>query len=107
MSTENTIRKKLEIAFSPQQLSVINESHKHNVPAGSESHFKVLIVSDAFEGKRLLQRHRSVNAELAHELSSGVHALSLHTKTPDEWAASQNTIPTSPPCMGGDGNASS
>jgi len=107
MSTEHSIREKLEAAFSPQQLSVINESHRHNVPAKSESHFKVVIVADAFTGQGLLQRHRSVNAALAHELANGVHALSLHTKTPEEWAANQQSIPTSAPCLGGDGSASS
>ncbi|MGL5236711.1 MAG: BolA/IbaG family iron-sulfur metabolism protein, partial [Plesiomonas shigelloides] len=58
---------KLQAAFAPLHLDVINESHRHNVPAGSESHFKVVLVSDAFCGQRLLARHRAVNAALAEE----------------------------------------
>lgn len=50
---ENIIRSKLEAGFSSHSylhLNILNESYKHNVPKGSESHFNVLIVSDAFEG---------------------------------------------------------
>ena len=51
---QNAIRRKLESGFSTSSyfhLDVVNESHKHNVPKGSESHFNVLIVSETFEGK--------------------------------------------------------
>jgi BolA family transcriptional regulator, general stress-responsive regulator len=52
-----SIRHKLEI-FNPVFLDIINESHSHNVPRGSESHFKVVVISPEFEGKSLIQRHR-------------------------------------------------
>ena len=64
--------------FSPF-CKVINKSHRHNVPAGSESHFKVVIVSDLFNDKRSVSRHRDVYQTLSHELDNGVHALALHT----------------------------
>lgn len=79
----------------------MNESHMHNVPPGSETHFKVILVSDAFEGKPLLGRHRAVNTLLDAELKGGVHALSIVAKTPKEWAASAGSVPPSPACRGG------
>ena len=73
----------------------------HNVPPGSESHFKVVIVSDEFEGKRLIMRHRAVNTVLSEELSNHIHALSMHTYTNTEWEALTSGIPASPKCAGG------
>ena len=102
MTIESTIEQKLLDEFSPLHLDVINESHQHNVPRGSESHFKVIIVSDAFEGERLIKRHRAVNAILANELAEQIHALALHTYTEKEWNEyyADNT-PLSPKCLGG------
>ncbi|GHE87085.1 transcriptional regulator BolA [Thalassotalea profundi] len=102
MSTEAVIEQKLLAAFSPVFLDVLNESHKHNVPPGSESHFKVIIVSPDFEGERLIKRHRAVNAVLATELAEKIHALALHTYTEKEWSDyyEENT-PLSPKCLGG------
>lgn len=82
-------------------LEVINESHRHNVPPGSESHFKVVLVAGSFASARLLERHRRVNALLADELAGPVHALAIHAWTPDEWRARMGDTPQSPPCLGG------
>ena len=100
-SIQESIKQKLESAFSPLHLEVINESHMHNVPEGSESHFKIVLVSDAFKGERLINRHRQVNKLLADELQGGVHALALHTQTPEEWFDKGGETPDSPPCLGG------
>lgn len=100
MSIQQTITSKLEQALSPEHLEVINESHMHNVPEGSESHFKVVVVSDAFKDKMLLARHRMVNKALQEELEGGVHALALHTLTMEEWFE-KGKAPESPPCEGG------
>ena len=97
---ENRIVAKLTKSFAPIHLEVINESHMHSVPPGSESHFKVVLVAESFDGKRQVQRHQAVYACLAEELNSGVHALALHTFGPNEWQASA-TVPASPNCMGG------
>ncbi|RLN36630.1 hypothetical protein BBJ28_00020688 [Nothophytophthora sp. Chile5] len=94
------IREKLQEAFAPQHLDVINESHMHSVPKGSETHFKVVVVTDEFEGKPLIQRHRLVNAVLQQELDEGVHALSIQSKTPAQWASNSEVKP-SPNCQGG------
>ena len=101
MSVQYTIEQKLHDSLSPQHLDVLNESHMHNVPDGSESHFKIVAVSKTFEGKTLLARHRMINQLLAHELTHGVHALTMHTMTPEEWFQKGGTIADSPPCMGG------
>ena len=97
---ESIILEKLERSFSPSYIEAINESDSHNVPKGSESHFKVILVSQEFEGKTAVKRHQSVYSVLAHELQSGVHALALHTYLPDEWKK-QDSVPSSPNCMGG------
>ena len=103
MKRIDLIRQKLTDAFQPFHLEVIDESGNHNVPEGSESHFKVTLVTNTFEGQGLVQRHRAVNRTLADELANGIHALALHTMTPDEWYEKQGESPESPPCLGGDG----
>jgi BolA protein len=103
MNRRELIIRKLTDAFHPFHLDVEDESHNHNVPEGSESHFKVLLVCKDFEGQGLVHRHRAVNKTLAEELANGVHALALHTMTPDEWFQKNGQAPESPPCLGGDG----
>ena len=101
MSLQKVIEKKLDDAFSPVYLRVENESHMHNVPAGSEMHFKVQIVSDTFTDQMLIKRHRAVNKALEEELAGPIHALSMHTFTQDEWAKRNGQVQDSPPCKGG------
>lgn len=101
MSRQQLIERKLSDALAPEFIEVINESGNHSVPPGSESHFKVTVVSAAFDGERLIQRHRRVNQILADEFSEGLHALALHTLSPDEWFARAGHVPESPLCMGG------
>eukprot|EP00754_Rhynchopus_humris_P035020 Rhum_TRINITY_DN16594_c0_g1::Rhum_TRINITY_DN16594_c0_g1_i1::g.163760::m.163760/K05527/bolA; BolA family transcriptional regulator, general stress-responsive regulator len=100
----SAIAGKLSESFTPSALQVLNESHMHNVPPGSETHFKVVVVSDAFEGVKLLDRHRLVNALLKDELAGPVHALSINAKTPAQWEKN-STVQASPSCRGGDGAA--
>lgn len=101
MSTTQDIENTLKSALLPTHIDVINESHMHNVPANSETHFKVVIVSDQFEGESLIKRHRRINGLLAEKLASGVHALSLHTMTPGEWEVKRGKVNPSPKCLGG------
>lgn len=82
-------------------LEVIDESHMHSVPEGSESHFKVIVVSEQFGEHKLVGRHRLVNKLLTDELASGLHALALHTWTPEEWFEKGGVAPESPECLGG------
>lgn len=97
---KNRIESRLQ-SLQPQFLEVLNESHRHNVPVGSESHFKVTIVSAAFDDKPLVARHRLVNATLTNEIIRSIHALALHTFTPAEWQERNDATRTSPPCLGG------
>ena len=86
--------------MQPSHLAVLNESHMHSVPKGSETHFKVVVVSSAFEGLAAIKRHRIVNETLAGELAGSVHALSINAKTPAQWETDPSVV-QSPPCAGG------
>ncbi len=102
MTVQNQIESKLTNGFELLHLEVLNESGGHNVPPGSESHFKVVLVSSEFEDVRLLARHRRVNEVLAQELAGSVHALAIHTYTSAEWRVRFGETPMSPPCLGGE-----
>ena len=99
-SIEKEIVHRLTEGLVPQEILVVNESHGHNVPKNSETHFKVRLVSAAFEGETLVQRHRKVYQLLAEPMNNGVHALSLELLTPSE-AEKQLGSSKSPPCLGG------
>jgi len=71
------------------------------VPPGSESHFKVVIIYDEFEGARLVKRHQRINEVLAEELAGSVHALAIQTLTPGEWEEKGQEVMPSPQCLGG------
>jgi BolA protein len=103
MVVQGEIERKLAEGIHAKHLEVINESGNHNVPPGSESHFKVVVVSEDFAGKALLARHRIINALLAEELANKIHALAIHTFTEEEWRKANGDAPMSPPCMGGGG----
>jgi BolA family transcriptional regulator, general stress-responsive regulator len=88
MSVESAIREKLTQALQPTRLDVVNESHLHaghrTSPGTGESHFRVLVVSQAFAGKSRIDRHRIVNDTLAAELKGRVHALAIKAYAPGE-----------------------
>jgi BolA protein len=96
MSIKQRIESKLEAAFSPQRLAVVNESHLHaghhhddsehhgTFDGKGETHFRVRIVAAGFAGMSRVERHRAVNALLADELKSGVHALAIEASAPQE-----------------------
>ena len=88
MSVKDSITKKLSETFAPESLDVADESHLHEGHAGDrpggETHFRVYIVSAAFEGKSRVERHRMINSTLAAELSAGVHALAIKAQAPGE-----------------------
>ncbi len=101
MTVQQQIEQKLADALAPAHLEVLNESHQHNVPPNSETHFKVVVVADSFASQRKVARHQSVYALLGEELAGPVHALALHTYTRDEWEERFGEAPLSPPCLGG------
>lgn len=101
MVIKTAIEEKLVNAISTLGLEVLNESYMHNVPDGSETHFKVIIISNDFDGMRILQRHRLVNSILSEEFKNGVHALSIQALTQEEWHSKGKKIMPSPECLGG------
>ena len=88
MTAKDNITKKLREAFLPESLEVTDESHLHEGHSGhrpgGETHFRVYIVSRAFEGKSRIERHRMINALLAPELAGSVHALAIKAHAPAE-----------------------
>ena len=100
MTAQKDIKEKLLKAFKVDSLEVINESYMHNVPVGSESHFKVIIISEEFDGERLVSRHKRVNAVLSDLLNGTIHALALQTFTPSEWKIKGESASESPLCLG-------
>jgi len=104
VSIAETIEQKLRAALEPAHLEVINESHMHNVPKGSETHFKVVVVSSRFEGLAPVRRHQLVYGALDVEMKQkpGIHALAITSRTPTEWENSPEAN-ASPKCLGGNG----
>ncbi|MFT5219637.1 MAG: BolA protein [Planctomycetota bacterium] len=100
---QKIIESKLELEYEPAYLNVENESDMHNVAPGSESHFKVTIVSSGFDQLMLVKRHRMINKTLQLELGQ-IHALALHTLTPAEWEKRGGVVAQSPDCHGGGKN---
>jgi BolA family transcriptional regulator, general stress-responsive regulator len=88
MRTADTIVEKLNQAFAPDDLRVLDESAQHQGHAGhrpgGESHFRIYIVAQAFKGKSRIECHRLINDVLATELRNGVHALAIHASAPGE-----------------------
>lgn len=99
MSVEENIKQKLQSSFNIELLEVINESPMHQVPKDSETHFRVLIVSNDFEGLSTVKRHQKVYQALSKELTGPVHAFSQKTLTPKEWKALGSHSSNSPPCQ--------
>lgn len=86
------------MALEPAHIAIENESHLHAGPAVN-SHFKVVLVSEVFAGLRQVARHQKVYALVGELLKGELHALALHTYTPDEWQG-VDAAPTSPACAG-------
>lgn len=88
MAIADQIREKLTAAFAPDVLDIIDQSALHaghqGAPDGGESHFRVRIVSAAFDGQSRVMRHRAVNDCLATELAGPIHALTCELLTPAE-----------------------
>jgi len=98
----DAIKSRIETALTPSFFQLENESHNHNVPANSETHFKLTIVADSFDGVSPVKRHQRVYQLLEQEIKNGVHALALHLYTPAQWQKRNAPSPASPQCMGGE-----
>ena len=101
MSRSQRLHHALINTLTPDLLTITDESFRHHVPEGAETHFKVVLVSSQFNGLTRIARHRLVNSHLRDEFTSGLHALSLHLYTPQEWQKYTPTIASSPACLDG------
>lgn len=99
MLIQTRIENKIQEALNPTFKEVLNESHKHSVPKNSETHFKLLLVSELFQGLNRVQRQKKVYDLLSEELKNGIHALTMRLLTPEEYAKEQ-VIFESPNCHG-------
>ena len=101
MSLQSVIESKLMEEFTPERLRLDNDSKRHAGPA-TDSHYRVIVVSDAFEGLGLVKRQRLVYACLKDELAGPVHALQMKCLTPAEYDAADGEVTLkAPPCGGG------
>lgn len=100
MTKQDELTAKISAKFQPHFLAVENESHMHSSGRGDSSHFKIVLVSDSFEGMRKVARHQVVYRLLADDLANGIHALALHLYTQTEWQQAGESFPRSPNCAG-------
>ncbi len=99
MKIQTFLEDKLKEGLQPVLLKVVNESPQHNVPEGSESHFRVLIVSNKFSGLSLIKRHQMVHNLISEQIREKIHAFSQQTLTPEEFEERGGVLPaSSPPC---------
>lgn len=101
MNVADTIEARVREGLSVVHLELENESRNHNVPPGAESHFRLVVVSDDFAGLTPVKRHQRIYALLSEEMAGPVHALALHTFTPEEWDRRGGAAADSPACRGG------
>ena len=101
MIRQQKIQRLLEDNFSIKHIVLENESYMHSVPENSETHFKLVLVSNDFDGVRKVARHQKVYALTNSLMEEGLHALALHLYTVEEWAAHNEHVPSSPNCLGG------
>lgn len=96
MGHSATLRGKLEKAFAPVSLEILDESHRHaghghghenhGFDGTGETHLRVRIVSETFRGMSRVERHRAINAVAAESLAAGLHALAIDARAPAETA---------------------
>ncbi len=94
---DTTITEKIQKNFPIDHFELVNESHRHAGPA-QDSHFKIILSSEAFEGLSRVKRHQTVYRLLAEEMAGPVHALALHLYSPEEWQKLTDGAPDSPDC---------
>lgn len=101
---ETRLKDKITSELNPTHLELQNESHTHSVPRNSETHFRAVIVSEAFSNISRIERQRLVLKTIDAELKSGVHAFTMRCLAPEEWSKEESESFISPPCHGGSKN---
>ena len=100
MTRFDRIQSVVQDKLKPLHLELENESSKHSVPLGSETHFKILVVSEVFNTLSRVDRQRKVHALLGEEFKTGLHALTIRALTQDEWQKQGEVSFVSPDCQG-------
>ncbi|KGP62738.1 regulator of murein genes BolA [Legionella norrlandica] len=101
MSRKQRIEEKLISELSPVFLTVEDESINHHVPKDAETHFRIIAVSKCFNDLTRVNRHKLVNRLMKEEFNLGLHALSMHLYTSEEWCTQQSSLLKSPVCRDG------
>ena len=101
MSRRQRIEEKLTLECSPTYLLVEDESKNHHVPQNAQTHYKIVLASPIFNDLTRISRHRIINNLLKNEFDEGMHALSMHLFTPDEWKIQNQSVLNSPSCKDG------
>ena len=86
------IRSRLQDAFQPDELEIVDDSHRHAGHAGARDgrgHFNVRIRSQHFSGKRTVERHRMIYAALGSLMQTDIHALGVIAQSPDDFESSK------------------
>ena len=81
---ESQIINTLSTSMNLSSLKIINESFMHNVPKGSESHFKIVVVTNDFDNLSIIKRHKLIYKTL-DSLMNKIHALSIHAFNEEEF----------------------
>lgn len=96
------LTERIHASLAPVHLELEDESYKHSAGPDAGTHWKCVVVSEAFEGKRLVQRHRAIYAALGDAMETGVHAFSPRALTPAEFVAQGGQVEhQTPACLGG------
>lgn len=101
MPRKDRIEKLLHREFSPLFLQVEDESKNHHVPQGAQTHFKIVMAAKTMTTLPRIDRHKLLNKLLKAEFDTGMHALSMHLYSPDEWLKYNQQVLSSPSCKDG------
>lgn len=101
MNRKESIEQLMKESLNPEVLIVEDESNLHHVPLGAQTHFKVIAVSSKFEHLKRVDRHKMLNKLLEKEFETGLHAISMHLYTKEEWQQQKTTVLKSPACKDG------
>lgn len=101
MSRKERIEQQLIAQFSPSYLAVEDESHQHHVPENAQTHYKIVMTASQFTSLSRINRHKLINVLLKNEFENGMHALSMHLYSPEEWQTQADSVLKSPSCRDG------
>jgi len=96
MDLKQQIEQKLIKAFDPVHLEVIDESHEHKMPRGSQTNFSAVVVSEYYLGKSRHERHTKVYRALLKELDGLIKTFTVRTYDTRQWQGRECFLPSAP-----------